>query len=132
MQAAPDAVESVMGGRFVTGRCRRNPEGAAAQLEPGVDFALGTARVVQRDEAHRNQPLVVLAEIRDRAVDRRRATIEEIGVVLALLVHAPELAHRERDKDELTIETQQIKSPGALPGIEGAERLPALDEHQIL
>ncbi len=44
LQAAPDAVESVMGGRFVTGRCRRNPEGAAAQLEPGVDFALGAAR----------------------------------------------------------------------------------------
>jgi hypothetical protein len=79
----------------------------------------------KRQESDRDQPPIVLAEIRNGAVHRARATIQQIEVILDLIEGASELRQRNRNENQLPVEAEQIERARPFDRIEGAQRRPA-------
>ena len=104
----------------------------ASQLDRFVDFFLCEFGNVKRHEADCEQAFVTAAEIRDRAVVRARAAIENLGRRANLVELAPEMRDCESGEDQLRSEAEQVERALALVGIESAERFPSLAQHQVL
>ncbi len=104
----------------------------ASQFDRLVDFLLRQLRDVERHEADREQPLVTAAEVRDRAIVRASAAVQNLGRRSNLVELAPEMRDRKRREDQLRSEAEQVERTPPLVRIESAERFPSLAQHQIL
>lgn len=112
--------------RFVLRWRRRHVDGAAPQVDGLLRLAADTLRITPRDEAHRDESLVVRAEVRHRAVVRPRAAVEEIRIV------AGELAGGEGAEDELPVDAEEIDGAAALNRIKRTECRPPLCTHDVV
>ncbi len=107
----------------------RNPDGATTKANRFFDFALGAFGDVERDEADRQQALIMRTEIDHRAIERAGSAVEQVGIVLLLGERAPELPRRDRGEHELTIEAEHIERAGPFGRIGRAVGVPALQIH---
>ena len=80
----------------------------------------GTARVDERDEGHREQPLVLRAEVGHGPVLSRTPGVE------AILVPADEPRRGEGGEDELALDAEQVEHPAPLRRVERAHGVPTL------
>jgi hypothetical protein len=98
-----------------------NPDGAAAGLDRRVDLGERALRIVQGDNAHPDQPLVVGAELRDPPVQGPGAAVLHIQVL-----RRHELRAGEGGEHQLSRKAQIIQGLGPFGRVHGAIGRPAL------
>ena len=86
----------------------------------------GTTRVDQWDERHREQALVLGAEVGHGLVLRRTARVE------AVLVLADEPCRGKGGEHELTLDTEEVQYPAPFRRVEGPHGVPTLVPQQTL
>ena len=122
----PEPVQVRMGGRPCTGRRGWHHHGRTSGLDRFDGQADGATRVDQRYERHREQALVLCAEVGHGLVLRRAARIETV------LVLASEPRRGEGGEHQLAVDAEEIQHPAPLHRIEGAHSVPTLVVHEAL
>ena len=126
-QAGPDRFQVDVGGREVPRGVGGEPDGRHAGLQRLLEGPQSPPGIVERQVAHRLEPLVRGTKCAHGPVQGPGPAVEHVGVL------APgEMGQREGREDELGLDLEGIEHPGAHLGVEGPGGHPALGALQHL
>ena len=126
VQRRPERIEVGVRGRPVAGGGGGDVDRRAAGIDGLGQQGQGPIGIVERDESHREQAGVVLAEVGDREVVGRAARVQQVEVL------AHEHRRGERREHELSVEAEHVDDVAAFRRVERAHRVPALVDQQPL